>query len=78
MTRRTTRKPTPEDRLALLLRDSLIEVWVAHNPTHDNPEFEAVKHMGRAGYTHVARALLRRGVRLPMPPASRGDSPCLT
>lgn len=67
MTKRARAADLPENRLALILRDALTEAWVTHNPTHDNPDFAAVKHLGAVGYVHVARAMLRRGVKVPPP-----------
>ncbi len=64
---RTRQADLPEARLALILRDALIEAWIARNGNHDSPDFDAVKHLGHIGYVHVARALIRRGVKPPLP-----------
>lgn len=56
----------PVDRLALVLRDSLIAAWVRHNPQHDSPDFVAVRQLGQVGYRLVAMELVRRGVKPPL------------
>lgn len=56
----------PCELLALLLRDALISAWIEHNPTHGSPAFDAVRHLGDAGFHLVAANLIRLGV---IPPA---------
>lgn len=64
-------RPTPQKRLARVLMESLTAAWVKHNPTHDNPDFEAIKRLGvNRGYLHVAEELIARGIKLPSEPLS--------
>jgi hypothetical protein len=51
-----------ENKLAKLLRDACIRAEVEHNSTHDNPDFVAVKLIGRVFPLVVARELLRLGL----------------
>lgn len=66
MTRRKTTRHTPAEHLARLLRDATIAAYVAHNPTHDAPEWTEAREIGRQGFQQVAAELLKRGVRPPL------------
>jgi hypothetical protein len=66
LTRRNARKRTPADRLARLLLESYVAAYIAQNRHHDNPGWEGVSHLTRAGLVAVAEELLRRGVRPPL------------
>lgn len=68
MTRRRTQRHTPADRLARLLWDAWLTVYVRHNPTYDALEWEQAKLVSRAGFRQVAEELLRRGVQPPLEP----------
>ena len=54
----------PAARLAAVLHDTLLRLWVADNPLHGAPEFAALAKIGAVGFEKYARELLDRGVRL--------------
>lgn len=76
MPRKPTRRQAegPAARLALVLRDALIDLWVRDNPYHTAACFAETRLAGSLGWERYARELLARGVSLEAP-AAPGSEP---
>jgi hypothetical protein len=57
--------PEPEERMAAMLKSALRTAWISFNPCYEKSDFESISHLGQVGYLHVARELLKLGIRLP-------------
>lgn len=67
MPRQTKKKLTPAERLARLLRAAHLEAYLETNKDHASPDWEECKRLGWGNaWLRVARALLKRGVALPL------------
>lgn len=62
-----TRKPTPKERLAILLREAYLTAYVRDNPFHDRRDWEHVK----VGWLRVAEEALKLGLTPPGTSAPR-------
>ena len=82
MPKKPTRRQAegPAARLALVLRDALIDLWVRDNPYHTAACFAETRLAGAVGWERYARELLARGVSLgagvsPTPEPRRREKP---